>query len=316
DSPPRWAAERKYAKSRPTAIRTEAPRGIGTRQPGGGAGSSYLWHNGARRIGGSLKTSSREILWVSMLAGAVIAHAPPASADPADRALPELSKRGVGPGDDPRNRRPAARAAGRYHQVRKQRARRYPSARLKHGGWRFFGAGWSADVSPDGALSFDGRSVTWEPRRAQLTFDLSDSILRARKRDPYAAAKLRFMRDTAPWRRSLRAAARKRAERAYFEGLPGRLRALWARRDITMLRRRALLFEIWEECLELGATRDSQLAQQARWMMLRFIRKHLPKGGPHAFTGRELQWMSKRRRGQAPFQPYVRLRRPLLDTGK
>ncbi|MFH1921570.1 MAG: hypothetical protein ABIP48_17025 [Planctomycetota bacterium] len=32
DSPPRWAAERKYAKSRPTAIRTEAPRGIGTRR--------------------------------------------------------------------------------------------------------------------------------------------------------------------------------------------------------------------------------------------------------------------------------------------
>lgn len=242
-----------------------------------------------------------------------------ASAQPAGRVLPELSRRGIGPEDDPRKRRRVrqqrrARKRGAYSEVRKRRRPQYRSVRLKGGGWRFYGAGWSADVASDGSLAFDKRSVTWSTRKMQLSFDLTDAVLRSKGKDPYAAAKLRFMVETAPWRRTLRRAARRRARRAYFAQLPGRLRALWKRTDITTLRKRALLFELWEECLEPGRTTDSVMAQQGRWMILRFIRKHLPLAGPQAFTRRELAWMGKRRRGRGlpRFDPYGRLKRPVL----
>lgn len=153
-----------------------------------------------------------------------------------------------------------------------------------------------------------------------MTFDITDAAMRRKKKDPYVSAKLRFMRETAAWRRTLRRAAKRRARRAYFARLPSRLQTLWKRTDISTLRKRALLFELWEECLEPGRTTVSLLAQQARWMILRFIQKHLPSSSPHAFTKRELSWMSKRRRGLIRFDPYGRIKRPLLlrrlDTGR
>jgi len=241
-----------------------------------------------------------------------------ASAQPAGQVLPELSGRRIGPKDDPRQRRRVrqhrARKRGAYSEVRRRRRPQYRSVRLKGGGWRFYGAGWSADVGSDGSLTFDKRSATWSTRKMQMTFDLTDAVMRSKKKDPYAAAKLRFMAATAPWRRTLRRAARRQARKAYFAHLPGRLRALWKRNDISTLRKRALLFRLWEECLEPGRTTDSVLAQQGRWMILRFIRKHLPRSGPKAFTRRELAWMGKRRkrRDLPRFDPYGQLKRPVL----
>jgi len=186
--------------------------------------------------------------------------------------------------------------------------------RLKRGGWRFYGTGWSVDVAPDGSVAFDERSVTWSTRKMRMTFDVTDAALRSKKKDPYASAKLRFLQETSSWRGALRRAARRRARRAYFARLPQVLRGLWKRTDITTLRKRALLFELWEECLEPGRTTLSVQAQQARWMILRFIQKHLPSSGPRSFTRRELSWMGKRRRGPGVirFDPYGRLKRPLL----
>lgn len=257
------------------------------------------------------------LLGPGLLAASLLLGMPAkASAQAGGKVLPELSGRRIGPGDDPRIRRRAraqrrAPSSGRYREVRKRRRPRYRSQRLKGGGWRFFGAGWAADVAPDGAVTFGKRSVTWSTRRTEMTFDINDAVLCGKKKDPYAAAKLRFMRETASWRSGLRRTARRRARKAYFARLPARLRGLWKRTDITTLRKRALLFELWEECLEPGRTTESVQAQQARWMILRFIRKHLPAAGPGAYTRRELAWMQKRRRGRIAFDPYGRLRRPV-----
>lgn len=258
-----------------------------------------------------------KLLCVGLLAASLLLLGAPgeAWAQSGGKVLPELSGRRIGPGDDPRvQARRRARTAGRYREVRKRRRPRYRSQRLRGGGWRFFGAGWSADVAPDGTVTFGKRSVAWSWRRTEMTFDLTDAVMRGKKKDPYAAAKLRFMRETTAWRRGLRRAARRRALKAYFARLPGRLRTLWRRTDITTMRKRWLLFELWEECLEPGRNSLSVQAQQARWMILRFIRKHLPAAGPRAYTRRELSRMRRRRRGRIPFDPYGRLKRPVLPV--
>jgi hypothetical protein len=136
--------------------------------------------------------------------------------------------------------------------------------------------------------------------------------MRDRKMDPYAAARLRFMRETAPWRSQLRRVYRRRLERRYFAELPARLRALWQRKDRSMAEKRRLLFALWEECLEPGVLRDQQLAQQARWMIRRFIQARVPASSPHRFTAAELAGWNSRRRGKIRFDPYGRLRRPRL----
>jgi hypothetical protein len=233
------------------------------------------------------------------------------------QALPELSGRTIGPQQDPRLRRrmrrqQKANRSGSYHELRGRRHQFLRSVRLKGGGWRFYGAGWTAHVAADGSVTFDGRSVTWAPRKTLTTFDVTDSVLRSKKKDPYTAAKLRFVRESASWRRGLRRAEKRRVRRAYFAQLPSGLNALWKRKDITSMRKRALLFRLWEECLEPGRTTETVLAQQARWMIQRFIRKHLPRGSSRAYTKRELSWMGKRRQGLPGFDPYGKLRRPVL----
>ncbi len=241
------------------------------------------------------------------------------------QVLPELSGRGIGPGDDPRVRRRArikrrGRKLSEGRELRKRSRPRYRSVRLTGGGWRFYSAGWSAVVEADGSVRFDQRVATWSQRNVRLRFDITDAALRGKKKDPYVAAKLRFMRATAAWRLGLRRAAKRRARRLFFALLPARLRGLWQRTDISTMRKRTLLFELWQECLEPGRTTDSVKAQQARWMILRFIQKHLPAGRPGAYTKRELRRMQKRRRGRIQFDPYGRLRRPILpkpvDTGR
>ncbi len=238
-----------------------------------------------------------------------------ALAQPTGQPLRELTGRRIGPGDDPRARARLRREARGIHELRRRSSSRYRWKRLPGGGWQLLSKGWKARVAPDGSVTFGKRSLYWSTRKMQLSFDVTDAVMRARKMDPYAAAKLRFMRETAAWRWKLRQEAARRARRRFLELLPARLSRLWGRRDISTMRKRALLFELWEECLEPGPGADAALAQQARWVIIRFIRRNLPATSSRAYTRRELLWMGRLRRGKTPFDPYGPAgRRPLLPS--
>jgi hypothetical protein len=159
-------------------------------------------------------------------------------------------------------------------------------------------------IYPDGGLAFLARSVRYDAPAVALRFDVTDVAMRRRKQDPYAAAKLAFVNETRPFRMALRRAWQDRVAQAYLAQLPGRLLALWTRAGLPAPARRALLHALWEECLEAAPDPASQRAQQARWMILQFVRNHLPRGSAQGFTDAELTQYRRQRGGQVPFDPY------------
>jgi hypothetical protein len=224
--------------------------------------------------------------------------------------LPELTGRGKGA--DPARAVDASKdATASRRRLRQQAERRYPMEVLSDGTRRYFAPGFYADVAPDGSVRFRPRRASFEARQTAVSFDLTDATERSRGKDPYVAAKLRFLRDTRVLRARLRRQARQRWRRRYFEQLPARLGRLWGRRDLTPARKRRLLFALWRECLEPGASPLQRQAQWARWRILRFIQRHLPKGSPHGYPAAELAALNRERpRGRPRFAPYRKLGRP------
>lgn len=236
----------------------------------------------------------------------------PALARERGTVLPELSGRAVGPAADPRRERSRRlRSRDRDREVRKRHEPRYPSERMRDGTIRFRAPGWFAFVAPDGSVRFRRRRASWHTSKASLSFDVTDDVMRRGGKDPYAMQKLRFLRSTRRWRTRLRRRARLGWRQRYFATLPARLRALWARRDVTTAGKRRLLYALWQECLEPGDSPLRRRAQQARWMILRFVARTLPAGSPQGFTPAELSRLNARRRGQPAFDPYGHVRRPL-----
>jgi hypothetical protein len=221
------------------------------------------------------------------------------------QALPELppeppadsARQASGPSPPPAAERPEG-------HVLKRLASRYRVVHHKDGTVRFLADGYTVVVQPDGGVGFLARSVRWDAPAFAMVFDVTDAVMRRRRQDPYAAEKLAFLGETRPWRLGLRQAWRERVERDFFAALPGRLRSTWARTDLPPAARRARIFELWDECLEASADRSSQLAQQARGVILQFVRTHLPAGSPAAFTLGELSRYRQRRGPLVPFDPY------------
>ncbi len=224
--------------------------------------------------------------------------------------LPELTGRGKGA--DPARAVDASRGAtASRRQLRQQAERRYPMEVLSDGTRRYRAPGFYADVAPDGSVRFRPRRASFKARQTALSFDVTDATERSRGRDPYVAAKLRFLRDTRVLRARLRRQARQRWRRGYFEQLPARLKRLWGRQDLSPERKRRLLFALWRECLEPGDSPLQRQAQWARWRILSFIQRHLPKGSPHGYPAAELAALNRERpRGHPRFAPYQKLRRP------
>jgi hypothetical protein len=219
--------------------------------------------------------------------------------------LPEITGRGKGA--DPERRPEHPREAGQ-RRLRKRAERRYPVEILPDGTRRYRVPGFYADVAPDGAVRFHPRRASWRASQTSLSFDVGDATQRARGKDPYAAAKLRFLRATRTMRARMRRRAHRRWRQGYFARLPARLRRLWARRDLGSKKKRRLLFALWDECLEPGHSPLRRRAQQARRRILRFIQKHLPRGSPQGYTASELKALNRERpEGRPAFRPYRRL---------
>ena len=248
------------------------------------------------------------------LLGVVLA-APPVAARERGTVLPELSGRAIGPKADPRRQaREQRRKRQRGPELRRRFEPRYHADTLPDGTIRYRAPGWFAFVSPEGDVRFAPRRASWRASQTSLSYDLTDTAMRRRGKDPYAMEKVRFLRATRAWRAGLRRRARLRWRRQYFARVPQRLRALWGRRDLPMARKRQLLFALWDECLEPGRSPLRVKAQQARWMILRFVQRHLPPGSAQAYTRAELKRFNARRRGRVPFAPYAPLRRPVIDS--
>jgi hypothetical protein len=136
-------------------------------------------------------------------------------------------------------------------------------------------------------------------------FDITDAFMRASGADPYASKKLDHLDRTRDERAQI-AATRKVVDLDdSIVELRGHLERIWRRRDLSPKQRRAILFELWDECAESGSENDLRAATLARATIAGFIRRNLPRGSKHGYTDAELAELNRGRASRRRFEPYA-----------
>jgi hypothetical protein len=126
------------------------------------------------------------------------------------------------------------------------------------------------------------------------SFDPTAALLRAQGQEPYEHEKMCFLDDT----RDLRAELRVAHEKAQMAGLRRSLERAWFDDARPAVERRAALFAIWDEC------REEEVGLLARELVESFVRQHLPKDSPDAFSVDELAALYATRTSRSEFSPY------------
>jgi hypothetical protein len=120
--------------------------------------------------------------------------------------------------------------------------------------------------------------------------------------DAYVARKLKALDDTRI-ERAERGAAFKEEQLAHAAQLmQANLERVWAGTQ-NADERKAVLFELWDECTE-GEGPTGHAGDNARAMVIGWVRGKLPAGGPGAFTREELELLDGRRTSHQHFVPY------------
>jgi hypothetical protein len=145
-------------------------------------------------------------------------------------------------------------------------------------------------------------------------------IMQATGHDLAAGAKMAMLKETRAFRTQLAVAWTRAQVEKRLRELPAELLALWSDAELAAARKREILFERWDECEDrLGVPMDGlpadaipevdemrrRAADQARTEIEAFIRKHAPKGSPHALSAPELERYNNRRRSVRRFAPYA-----------
>ena len=127
-------------------------------------------------------------------------------------------------------------------------------------------------------------------------FDLTDEILRALGKDPYALDKARFLSATFEFRMKLAIAQRKLQMRKALDDLPQALDDLWADGRYSPRERRRILYDLW---YEMDRTPEGDRAAK---MIDGFIRRRLPCASGDGYTPGELEAFRKSHPDR-PFSP-------------
>ncbi len=131
--------------------------------------------------------------------------------------------------------------------------------------------------------------------------------------------KAEFLRDTFDFRLGLARKAERRRLVAERSKLEDTLELIWRDGRLPLARRRELLFERWDTCVNLQPSSPSsavdefaaplrelrhRAAIEARREVLRFIRERAPAGSSAAYTREEQRRLNARRRCRELFAPY------------
>lgn len=186
------------------------------------------------------------------------------------------------------------------------------------------GGRFVATLRSDGRVDFKNKNgkITWTDN----AIGDPDALIRmAAGEDPYARAKAELLKATFDLRLGMAIAFQKKQIDKRLERLDGELDKIWTdeRRDLAA--RKELIFQRWDECEEasessdaasvelpgFGTVQDSDLdktrneaATDARERIVKFVRKHAPKGSAEQFTAAELADMNGRRVSKEKFAPY------------
>jgi hypothetical protein len=177
---------------------------------------------------------------------------------------------------------------------------RYPLKRRPDGGLLYDAPQFSAVVAPDGTVTFHDRRLTYSAPKSAFSFDLSDEFVHEFTRGTlYPYEKANFLAATFARRTSMAAKTYARQMRTAQDELPRQLDGLWADTRYRRRERRRIIFLLWEEVDTAEAT-----SRPAAKIIEAWIRKHLARNSPDAYTDDELAAFSRERAGQPGFRPY------------
>jgi hypothetical protein len=132
--------------------------------------------------------------------------------------------------------------------------------------------------------------------------DISAYLQRKLVGDPYASRKLKLLDDTRDERVARGTVFRNQQLLRSAELVRRTLVQLWTR-EADPAKRRAVLFELWDDCDE-GPGDRGRAGQRARSMILGWIGARLPRGSAGAFTDEEIRRLDAGRSSKQPFAPY------------
>jgi hypothetical protein len=161
-----------------------------------------------------------------------------------------------------------------------------------------------SEVAEDGTIESISDPPALSVQGLGGSFDLTDPVMRALGMQPYEARRRKLMDRTRAQRMEMASSARARRLRQSLRHTHRDLAALWARNALPPARRRALIFQLWDECAERGPGEVVATSRAVRATIETFVRKRLPAGSPDAFTAAELERLNARRSSSAAFSPY------------
>jgi hypothetical protein len=142
-----------------------------------------------------------------------------------------------------------------------------------------------------------------------IPLDLTGAIMRMLGEDPYQARKRVFLERTFDERAQMRVTNQVEDLRDVIGALRGELARIWGDTRRSAAERRALLFALWDDCLEPGAEvagdAATAAAVTARATIIGFIRTQLPSDDPDGYSAAELADLNERRSSKQPFEPYL-----------
>jgi hypothetical protein len=175
--------------------------------------------------------------------------------------------------------------------------------------------GVTARVGDDGSIHFGGpKDVVLNDSPFQDvgggagvglggSLDVTDQVMRLAGQDPYASAKRAIADETREQRLCM--AKRYQGERQKQElwNLAAKVRRLAGRPDLSAAERRALVFDIWDECNEETES-GPDYGAMARATILAVVREVFPAGSDRAYQPAELLALNQRRSSRQRFSPY------------
>jgi hypothetical protein len=135
-------------------------------------------------------------------------------------------------------------------------------------------------------------------------FDATDAVMRANGWDPYLSAKLKWLDETRPERLEMRKAHRKEQLAHATQNMRRHLARLWRQPGLDDAARKAVLFELWDDCDERGDDDVLAACERTRAAVIGFIHARLPAGSPAAYTADELRALNAHRASTIVFAPY------------
>ena len=112
--------------------------------------------------------------------------------------------------------------------------------------------------------------------------------------------------DTREQRICLAKQAYDKRQREAFGGIATKVKQIAGRLDLSLLERRRLVFDLWDECSEGPGDSPVDYGSEARALILSAIRATFPEGGALAYQPGELVALNRRRSSGERFAPYER----------